>query len=160
MTPDVLAVSPHRLGSLRDYYLDGPADIAIEVLLPGHEDQDRLLKRRYYAAGGVPEYWIVDPLKQMFDPLRLVDGSYRSQPLSEDGRYRPKSVPGLSLVLERLWSGLEEDGWGVPVAARRCSRWRGGQVPQPSVTVAAAFAGETSPSILSRVWNRSAAVEV
>lgn len=112
-TPDVLVVSPERRGALRDYYLDGPADIAIEVLLPGHEDQDRALKRRYYAAGEVLEYWIVDPLEQRFDPLRLVDGTYRSQPVSGDGRYRPESVPGVALVLERLWSGLEEDRWGL-----------------------------------------------
>ncbi|HWP42896.1 MAG TPA: Uma2 family endonuclease [Blastocatellia bacterium] len=35
-TPDIIYVHLERLGRLREYYLDGPADIVVEVPAPGH----------------------------------------------------------------------------------------------------------------------------
>lgn len=49
----------------------------IEVLLSGHEYCDRVAKRDYYAVAGVPEYWIVNPIKQQVEFWRLVDGQYQ-----------------------------------------------------------------------------------
>ena len=36
-TPDVFVVGPRCPGKLNEHYLDGPADLVIEVLSPGHE---------------------------------------------------------------------------------------------------------------------------
>jgi hypothetical protein len=109
-TPDVFLVTRDHLDRVTDAYLDGPADLVIEVLLPGHEDQDREVKRRYYAEGGVPEYWIIDPADNAAEFLRLEDGAYHRQPIAPDGRYRPSGVPGLALVPARLWEG---DHWSA-----------------------------------------------
>jgi Uma2 family endonuclease len=35
--------------------------LAVEVLSPSNPGNDLVLKRHYYAAGGIPHYWIVDP---------------------------------------------------------------------------------------------------
>lgn len=81
---------PHRL---RESYFDGPADLVIEVVLPGHEVQDREVKARLYAAGGVPEYWVIDPAAHRVEVLKLNGGSYIAQAPGPDGCHRSTVVP-------------------------------------------------------------------
>src|SRR5206468_10741788 len=95
-TPDVFAVGPSRARFLNENYLDGPADLAIEILLRGHEAYDRIIKRRWYAAGSVGDYWLVDPLRRAVEFLRLTGGEYRTVNLGSDGKYRPAAFPGLA----------------------------------------------------------------
>ena len=112
--PDILFVGGGSLGRLREYFLDGPADIVVEVVLTGSEGRDRRLKRENYARGGVPEYWIVDPYQKLVEYLRLADGRFERQATASDGRYRPTSVPGLAVVTDRLWQKMDDLGWHVP----------------------------------------------
>lgn len=102
-TPDLLVVGRERLAYLNPAYLDGPADIVIEILMPGHEAQDTQFKRQAYARGGVPEYWVVNVASQFVEFLRLTDGDYRPQLVDADGKYRPACLPGLACAPERLW---------------------------------------------------------
>src|SRR5205814_10617347 len=88
---------------------DGPADLVVEVLWPGHEAQDRAVKRRFYEAGGVAEYWDADPVRETIDYLRLTPDGYRPQQPDADGRYRPASVPGLAFMPAQLWKALQDD---------------------------------------------------
>ena len=106
--PDLQCFRRERLHHLRTYYFDGPADLVIEVTLRGAETQDKVVKRRLYALGGVPEYWIVDPLARRFEFLRLTSDGYEAQPLDADGRYRSTSMPGLVCDPARLWACLEQ----------------------------------------------------
>jgi Uma2 family endonuclease len=59
--------------------LNGPPDLVIEILSPGSANtrRDRVAKFQLYAKHGVPEYWIVDPLKQVLEVHRLETGSYK-----------------------------------------------------------------------------------
>lgn len=107
-TPDVLFYKSRGLNQLCSWYLDGPAELVIEVLLPGHKYCDRIVKRDYYRCAGVPEYWIVNPGERQVEFWRLVAGDYQRQMPDEDGRYRPISVPGLAFQSEPLW---DEDLW-------------------------------------------------
>ncbi len=59
--PDLMVVLQANLHRLGPQFLDGPPDLAIEVISPGTARRDRGLKRRRYEALGVREYWIVDP---------------------------------------------------------------------------------------------------
>ncbi len=106
-TPDLLVVGRERLAYLNPMYLDGPADLVIEVLLPGHEAADTELKHWAYARGGVPEYWVVNAAGQFIEFWRLTDGAYQPQGVEADGKYRPANLPGLACAPERLWD--EED---------------------------------------------------
>jgi Uma2 family endonuclease len=45
--------------------------LAVEIVSPRGEAQDRMLKRARYEALGVPAYWIVDPAKPSLTELRL-----------------------------------------------------------------------------------------
>jgi Uma2 family endonuclease len=47
-------------------------DWVCEVISPSNAAQDRVRKRRLYAAHGVPFYWIVDPASRTLEALRLV----------------------------------------------------------------------------------------
>ncbi len=102
--PDVKFLANDRMHQLREYFCEGPATIAIEVLQAGNQEQEREIKRRAYAAGGVPEYWIVDPFAQRVEFLVLSnDGRYTPAMVSEDGVYRSAIVPGLALRVAKLW---------------------------------------------------------
>src|SRR5439155_13961343 len=110
--PDLQCFRRDRLHHLQTYYFDGPADLVIEVTLPGHEEQDAVVKRRAYAVGGVPEYWVVDPTARRFDILRLTPDGYEPQLLDADGRYRSTSLPGLVCTPSRLWNCLDDSEMG------------------------------------------------
>jgi predicted nucleotidyltransferase len=112
-TADGFLIGRQATERLCQRYLNGPADLVCEVLLPGWEEQDRVVKRDFYAAGGVPDYWIVDPEARTIDFLRLTGGIYRAQALGADGRYRPASVPGLAFLPARLWQ--EDLPWNASV---------------------------------------------
>ena len=102
-TPDLVFIARQRLQQLKAYYLDGAADLVIEVILPGHSYADKIAKKAYYQAGGVKEYWIVDPQTEQIIFWRNQDGKFQRQQLEPDGCYRPPNIPGLVFVPHRLW---------------------------------------------------------
>jgi Uma2 family endonuclease len=59
--PDVLFITQAHLDRLKGTYLDGPADLAVEVVSPESRLRDRGEKLAEYEMGGVWEYWIIDP---------------------------------------------------------------------------------------------------
>jgi len=101
--PDILFYRGQGLNRLYEYYLDGPADLIVEFVLPNSENYDREIKRSHYQAYGVPEYWILDAELSSIEFLRLVDGVYQRQYLQEDGRYQVSSIPGLTFLPNKLW---------------------------------------------------------
>ncbi len=107
-TPDLLFFKSKDLNQLHSWYLNGPAELVIEVLLSGHEYCDRIAKREYYAAAGVPEYWIVDPQQQQVEFWRLLEEQYQQQQPDANGQYRPIGIPGLAFQSDSLW---DEESW-------------------------------------------------
>jgi hypothetical protein len=101
-TPDIMFFKSEKLNTLYEYYLAGPAELVIEVVLPAHRDYDYRVKREYYARGGVPEYVIVDPEQRHFEFLRLTGSNYAVQQPDAGGCYRPESVPGLAIVTKHM----------------------------------------------------------
>lgn len=66
-SPDIMFVAVGSHHRLRDQYLEGPADVVIEIVSPGTEAVDRGDKFYEYEAGGVPEYWLIDPVREVAD---------------------------------------------------------------------------------------------
>ncbi|MEM6394394.1 MAG: Uma2 family endonuclease [Planctomycetota bacterium] len=60
----------------REHRITVPPTLVVETLLAGHESHDRDLKRRWYTEFGVPYYWMVDPMQQTLEALKLVEGAY------------------------------------------------------------------------------------
>ena len=102
--PDVLFIVENNLTNLQNNYMDGPADLAIEIVSPESVLRDRGTKYAEYEAGGVREYWVLDPEVKRADFFVLDDeGRYqRAQPDSA-GRYRSAVLPGFWINLDWLW---------------------------------------------------------
>jgi Uma2 family endonuclease len=96
--PDLLFVAREHLDRLRDTYLDGPADLAVEIVSPESRRRDREVKRAEYAAAGVAEYWVIDP-----EFWVLESGEYRAAWAGAAGRYEAQAVPGFWLQVEWFW---------------------------------------------------------
>ncbi len=59
--PDILFIAKDRLEIVQEQFIEGAPDLIAEILSPGNPRHDRQIKFQLYAAGGVKEYWIVDP---------------------------------------------------------------------------------------------------
>ena len=59
--PDILFIRDEKKKNLKKNYLEGPADLIIEILSPSTRNDDLKLKLPKYINSGVPEVWIVDP---------------------------------------------------------------------------------------------------
>jgi Uma2 family endonuclease len=102
--PDVLFLANRHRDWIKDTYVDGPADIAIEVVSPDSEIRDRFVKLAEYQDAGVREYWLVDePRREAHFYVLNNDGKYRGAPVSANGIYTSTVLPGLRLRVEWLW---------------------------------------------------------
>ena len=102
--PDLIFVAARHVDRLRNTYLDGPADLAIEVLSPESVSRDRGEKVYEYARGGVPEYWLIDPLRKWTEFYRLgALGLYEPIFSGREGIFHSEAVPGFWLRVEWLW---------------------------------------------------------
>ena len=102
--PDIIFIDRARLGILKDNYLDGPADLAIEVISPDSRARDRGDKYYEYEQAGVAEYWLFDPIRKQAEFYRLgTDGFYGVVPVGKDGIFRSAVLEGLWLNVDWLW---------------------------------------------------------
>ncbi len=102
--PDVLFVSGDRADRLKEMYLDGPADLVVEVVSAESRARDRVDKFYEYEQGGVREYWLIDPPgKQAEFYLLGDDGSYHAAPVGPDGEFHSVVLNGLRLKVDWLW---------------------------------------------------------
>lgn len=104
-SPDILFVSKRNLGRLRKNYLDGPADLVVEIISPGSRRTDRVDKFHEYEKAGIPEYWIFDPDRRTSEFYRLRNGVYEPVLIDEDGIFRSEALPGFWIKVEWLWEG-------------------------------------------------------
>ncbi len=101
--PDVLFVAEAHVGRLKETYLEGPADLVVEIVSPESGPRDRGDKFYEYEAGGVAEYWLVDPQREQMEVYRLRDGRYQSVRPEDEGRVGSEVVPGFWLRASWLW---------------------------------------------------------
>jgi Uma2 family endonuclease len=102
--PDLLFVARERLHLLGATYLDGPADLAVEIISPESIGRDRGEKFVEYERAGIKEYWLIDPDRQSAEFYELrSDGRYHPAALGADGIYRSQIIPGFWLRVEWLW---------------------------------------------------------
>ncbi|KRH96995.1 Uma2 family endonuclease [Cylindrospermopsis sp. CR12] len=61
-----------------------PPLLVVEVVSPNQEKRDYRYKRSEYAARGINEYWIVDPIGQKVTVLEWVEGLYEERVFMDD----------------------------------------------------------------------------
>lgn len=102
-SPDILFVATAHIERIRDTYLDGPADVVVEVVSPSSAGRDRGDKYFEYEAGGVREYWLLDPRRRVAEFYGItVSGRFELLPVT-DGVFRSSAVDGFWLQVEWLW---------------------------------------------------------
>ncbi len=102
--PDLIYISKEHLGRLKATYLDGPADLVVEIASPESVARDRGDKFTEYEAAGIPEYWLIDPDREQADFYQIdSQGHYRSMQTGEQDVYRSRAIPGLWLRVQWLW---------------------------------------------------------
>jgi Uma2 family endonuclease len=70
--PDLCYFGPAKAATLTPELLYYPApDLVIEVLSESTKKNDRNVKFEDYAAHGVTEYWIIDPIRQTVEPFSI-----------------------------------------------------------------------------------------
>jgi len=83
---------------------EGHPDLVVEVLSPSSLRYDRVLKARWYASIGVPEYWIVDPEGRTIERLVLDGPTWTiATTAAGDEPFDPPSFEGLRVELRALW---------------------------------------------------------
>jgi len=101
--PDLLFVASEHLDRLKETYLDGPADLVVEIVSPDSMGRDRGDKFYEYARGGVPEYWLIDPQMEWVEFYYLEEERYRLAFSGKEGEYHALTLPSFWLRVEWLW---------------------------------------------------------
>ena len=102
--PDILFVAEEHLSRLKDTYLDGPADLVVEIVSPESRLRDRGEKFAEYEMAGVAEYWLIDPDMRRADFYVLgEDGRYERFLPDREGIYRSRVLRGFWLNVGWLW---------------------------------------------------------
>ena len=104
--PDLLFFSKDHLDFIGEKAMEGPPDIAVEVLSPSSIQTDRVDKFAEYCRAGVKHYWIVDPIHQTIEAWNL-DGPKYADAGSGQGMavVKLEPFPDLEIPLGRLWRG-------------------------------------------------------
>src|SRR5262245_57968414 len=74
--PDLLFFTKKRLHLIGDKAMEGPPDLAVEVLSPSSIRADRKDKFKLYAEGKVKYYWIVNLKQRTIEAYSLRGGKY------------------------------------------------------------------------------------
>ncbi len=79
-----------------------PPLLAVEVVSPKQENRDYRYKRTEYAARGIAEYWIVDPIAQKVTILEWIEGLYEEKVYVGDNLLQSSLFDRLDLTVDRL----------------------------------------------------------
>ena len=104
--PDLLLVKNASDPRRQDRFWTG-ADLVLEVLSPDRPERDLDEKRTEYAAAGIPEYWVVDPVLETIQVLSLIHGAYRPVELLVRGTVATSNVlPGFAVAVDAVFDAV------------------------------------------------------
>ena len=116
--PDVLFIRQDRLSILKAHDVDAPVDLAVEIVSKWSGKRDRETKLEGYQRVGVPEYWLIDPIRGEARFYRLEGepyqsgGTYRAVSLT-DGIYESAALPGFRLDPAVLFADPLPSAYGL-----------------------------------------------
>ncbi len=102
--PDLLFVKKEHLHRFKKTYLDGPADLVVEIISPESAGRDRGDKYFEYEQAGIPEYWLIDPQRKEVDFYGLSKSKkYEIAPLDDAGKFYSVALPKFWIKPDWLW---------------------------------------------------------
>jgi Uma2 family endonuclease len=97
----------------RSAVFETPPLLAVEIVSLDSIGRDYRYKRSEYAAAGIPEYWIVDPLENCFTILQLQEGFYDEISQDASGLILSPTLaqfnPSAPLTVEQIWQAAKVD---------------------------------------------------
>lgn len=101
--PDLMFISGDRSYLIENNHLEGPPDVAFEIVSPDSVARDWREKYHEYESAGVREYWIIDPMAERVEAYALGgEGKYERIAESE-GRIGSVTLAGFFLRPAWLW---------------------------------------------------------
>jgi Uma2 family endonuclease len=108
--PDLMFIAKANQDRITHTYLDGPADLAIEVISPESVMRDRGEKYVEYEMEGVREYWIIDPDTKRADFFILSEENrYERAHEDAEGIYRSSVLTDFWIKVNWLWQSPMPD---------------------------------------------------
>lgn len=102
--PDVVYFGPEKAHDFQKGHWKYPApDLAVEVVSEGTELRDRGVKMEDYAAHGVGEYWIIDPVEESVEQYILHDGRYKLHLKAGQGPISSVVVRGFAIEIRAIF---------------------------------------------------------
>jgi Uma2 family endonuclease len=102
--PDLVFVAAARESIVSERAIEGPPDLAVEILSAWSEGRDRVAKAELYARYGIRHYWIVDPVARTLEVYEAEGTAYRCVATHAGAaRVRASLFPGLAIDLGCVW---------------------------------------------------------
>jgi Uma2 family endonuclease len=106
--PDLVFMSARNRAKRSNRFWQG-ADLAMEIVSEDDPDRDYVEKRAAYAAGGIKEYWTVDPRDRSVTLLVLKGRKYQQVARFADGDQVASVVlPDFSLAVSAIFDPAKE----------------------------------------------------
>ena len=101
--PDLMFFTKENLHLLKKNYLEGAADLVIEIISPESRSRDRGDKFYEYESAGVREYWLIDYERKQAEFYVLnADGIYEFIQAG-NGAFESRVLDGLFIKTNWLW---------------------------------------------------------
>ena len=101
--PDLVYVRAERQHLWQGRIMTGAPDLVVEALSQDRA-KDLVRNRQWYAAAGIPEYWILDPVHDTLTVLELDGAQYQERAtLGRNDILTTPAIPGLSIPLTEIF---------------------------------------------------------
>ena len=88
--------------------------MVVEIISEESWDRDRGKKFLEYEEAGIPEYWLIDPIREQAEFYRLgEDNRYHFVLPDADGIFRSKIIPGFWFNVSWLWQEPMPPVWEI-----------------------------------------------
>jgi Uma2 family endonuclease len=101
--PDIFVVKKENLARVTPTALDGPADLAMEIVSPDSGPRDWREKYLEYESAGVGEYWVIDPATQVVECYTMGTDRQFHPNVAKDDKIASAVLPGFYLRPSWLW---------------------------------------------------------
>jgi Uma2 family endonuclease len=106
--PDICFFTKERAASFTSEQTIFPApDFIVEILSEGTAFKDRGIKFEDYAAHGVEEYWILDPVNETLEQYLLEKDTYHLAFKGDKGDISSQVIQGFSISTQALFDDTE-----------------------------------------------------
>jgi len=99
--PDLIVLLPENLFRIKDMYIEGPADLMMELLSPSTKKTDLAIKIPRCLEKGVKEIWAIDP---MIEELIIYIPGEDPSVYKKEGIVRSNILQDFWIKLEWLWT--------------------------------------------------------